>query len=269
MIIYKRILAIDTYFFLILPKLIDMTNIAILNDKSFLLFYWKKEGTADVHLFALEHRYYGKSYPEFPPDSTNSSSPVTNERLVYLSSKQAISDLAHFIQLMNEDTRFFYKNNNSLHKEKIKWMAFGGSYPGMLAAWARNKLPHLIHGAVSNSAPVQVKLDFSAYKDRVAWDLENEGIGGSKECLNIVKQGHMDIETALDLSFRGDDILSKGSIKKIAQLFNICGGAEKLETLPNINVFIGDGVIYVPAQENDPYCVGDLCNIDKVCRVVL
>ena len=101
-----------------------MTNIAILNDKSFLLFYWKKEGTADVHLFALEHRYYGKSYPEFPPDSTNSSSPVTNERLVYLSSKQAISDLAHFIQLMNEDTRFFYKHNNSLHKEKTNYHFF-------------------------------------------------------------------------------------------------------------------------------------------------
>lgn len=41
-----------------------------------------------------------------------------------------------------------------------KWIVFGGSYPGSLAAWAREKFPELIHGAISSSGPLLAKVDF-------------------------------------------------------------------------------------------------------------
>uniref|UniRef100_A0A915DQR4 Uncharacterized protein n=1 Tax=Ditylenchus dipsaci TaxID=166011 RepID=A0A915DQR4_9BILA len=66
-------------------------------------------------MFALEHRYYGDSLPF---DS------FTTENLKYLTSQQALADLSVFIQTINEKRNFV----NS------KWIVFGGSYPGMLAA---------------------------------------------------------------------------------------------------------------------------------------
>ncbi|VDK84532.1 unnamed protein product [Cylicostephanus goldi] len=58
-------------------------------------------------------------------------------------------DMADYIQSVN------YHTNNS-----GPWIAFGGSYAGNLAAWARQLFPELIIGAVGSSAPVEAKLDF-------------------------------------------------------------------------------------------------------------
>ena len=69
------------------------------------------------------------------------------KNLKYLSSQQALADLAYFIEIMNID----YKLSND-----TKWIAFGGSY----AAWLRSKYPHLLHGAVSASGPLLAEIDF-------------------------------------------------------------------------------------------------------------
>ncbi|KAJ8951293.1 hypothetical protein NQ318_008197, partial [Aromia moschata] len=92
--------------------------------------------------FQLEHRYYGKSHP---------TEDLSTENLQYLSSQQALADLAVFIESMN-----------SLYElsEDVKWITFGGSYPGSLAAWLRQKYPHLVHGSVSASGPLLAELDF-------------------------------------------------------------------------------------------------------------
>jgi serine protease 16 len=50
--------------------------------------------------------------------------------------------------------------------EENKWVTWGGSYPGMLAGWARLKYPHLFHAAVASSAPVKAQLDFQGYVER-------------------------------------------------------------------------------------------------------
>lgn len=70
---------------------------------------------------------------------------------MYLSSEQALADLAYFIEYVN----IGYKFSND-----TKWIVFGGSYGGSLAAWMRAKYPHLVHGAVSTSGPLLAQIDF-------------------------------------------------------------------------------------------------------------
>lgn len=74
------------------------------------------------------------------------------ENLKYLSSEQALADLAYFIESKNVEYKF--------DAAKVKWIAFGGSYPGSLAAWVREKYPQLVYGSVSTSGPVLAKADF-------------------------------------------------------------------------------------------------------------
>lgn len=76
---------------------------------------------------------------------------MSTSNLVYLSSDQALADLAEFIA--NIKTKYSIPST-------AKWIAFGGSYPGTLAAWLRMKYPHLIHAAVSSSGPLLAKIDF-------------------------------------------------------------------------------------------------------------
>jgi hypothetical protein len=76
---------------------------------------------------------------------------MSTKNLVYLSSEQALADLAEFIVNI--------KNTYSI-PNSAKWVAFGGSYPGSLAAWLRMKYPHLLHAAVSSSGPLLAKIDF-------------------------------------------------------------------------------------------------------------
>ncbi|MCP9260966.1 putative serine protease K12H4.7 [Dirofilaria immitis] len=95
----------------------------------------------NASIFMLEHRFYGSSRP------TNDTS-VRN--LKYLNAKQAVEDIEKFVQNINQ-------------REKLsnpKWITFGGSYSGNLAAWARAKHPRSIQAAVASSSPLQAELNF-------------------------------------------------------------------------------------------------------------
>ncbi|KAI6218566.1 Peptidase S28 family-containing protein [Aphelenchoides besseyi] len=103
---------------------------------------WAKK--LGARLWNLEHRFYGKSQP------TNDQSV---ENLEYLNSREALDDLANFITT----------KNNELNISNSKWILFGGSYPGALALWFRQKYPDLSIGAVGSSAPIDVMVDFFDY----------------------------------------------------------------------------------------------------------
>eukprot|EP00934_Nitzschia_sp_Nitz4_P001565 Nitzschia sp. Nitz4//scaffold362_size15054//11541//13181//NITZ4_008902-RA/size15054-processed-gene-0.14-mRNA-1//-1//CDS//3329549250//1565//frame0 len=197
-----------------------------------------------VHMFALEHRYYGESYPDFGPDV----SPVTTDNLKYLSSRQALEDLAHFVQTKQQEQGV-----------PMPWVTFGGSYPGFMAGNARLQYPHLIHAAVSNSAPLDLRVDFPGYNARVGWDLKYEKVGGSQTCYDIVKQGH---EQAI--------ALVNSNPASLARLFHVCNPDTALDKRENQNLLLGDGLIGIYAQGNDPSCNDtDICSIDKLCHYMV
>nr|AIG55738.1 secreted protein [Thraustotheca clavata] len=145
-------------------------------------------------LVALEHRFYGLSQPT--PD-------MSTENLKYHTSDQALADLANF-----QD--YFIANRNI--STSSPWVAFGGSYPGMLAAWTKYRFPDRFAGSIASSAPIDIKADFYGYMDVVARGLHT--IGGD-ECTNTLQEGLKQFH-ALVASEKPEDLAT------LNKLFNPC-----------------------------------------------
>lgn len=106
-----------------------------------------------AYVVAIEHRYYGASYPTDP----------TTDQLGLLNSRQALNDFAwfqHFYQTAVLDTQPAATGHNH-------WFVIGGSYPGALSAWYRLKYPHLVVGSVASSAVVEAILEFPEFDAQV------------------------------------------------------------------------------------------------------
>ncbi|KAA3474436.1 putative serine protease EDA2 [Gossypium australe] len=125
----------------------------------------KKFGAAVV---SLEHRYYGKSSP-FKSHTT--------ENLKYLSSKQALFDLAVFRQ--------WYQVSLNLKRNRTgaenSWFVFGVSYSGALSAWFRLKFPHLTCGSLASSAVVLAVYNYTDYDKQV-------GESAGPECKAVLQE---------------------------------------------------------------------------------
>lgn len=132
-------------------------------------------------IVALEHRFFGASIP---------TADLTTASLRHLSSPQAIGDTARFI------TEYLIPTFD-LDLSMNKIVTFGGSYPGALSAFLRQKLPHLIHSAFASSAPVLAVADFTGYNNDVGVALTNPNIGGSAQCLTAVTAAFAEIDAAL------------------------------------------------------------------------
>ncbi|KAK9285099.1 hypothetical protein L1049_024284 [Liquidambar formosana] len=132
----------------------------------------KKFGAAVV---SLEHRYYGKSSP-FKSHTT--------ENLKYLSSKQALFDLAAFRQYYQESL------NMKLNKLNVEnpWFVFGISYSGALSAWFRLKFPHLTCGSLASSAVVLAVYNFTEFDQQIGESAGAECKAALQETTQLVEQ---------------------------------------------------------------------------------
>ncbi|XP_020492543.1 thymus-specific serine protease [Labrus bergylta] len=156
----------------------------------------------------LEHRFYGKSHP---------TADLSNDNLRFLSSRQALADLAHFRTVMAEDRGL----TNS------KWVAFGGSYPGSLAAWFRLKFPHLVHASVATSAPLHATVNFPEYLEVVWRSLASE----NAECPLLVKKASDTLFERLKDPKTYDNITKDFSLCSKLQIQTERDSAYLLETL--------------------------------------
>ena len=152
------------------------------SDKLFMAHLAKQHGALMV---ALEHRFYGESFPT--PDMS-----VSNLR--FLSSHQALADLARFIAYVKayspgaSDTKSSPPLKLKATAARSAWVSFGGSYPGALSAWLKLKYPASVAGAVSSSAPYHAESNFEQYAEVVGAALASPSIGGSPACFDSVKQ---------------------------------------------------------------------------------
>lgn len=151
------------------------------------LIYAEKVGALCL---MLEHRFYGKSHP------TND---LSTDNLRFLSSRQALADLAHFRTVIAEARGL----------TNAKWVAFGGSYPGSLAAWFRLKYPHLVYASVATSAPVHAQVNFPEYLEVVRHSLASE----NAECPLLVKKAS---DTLVEL------LKDPKTYDNITKDFNLC-----------------------------------------------
>ena len=212
-----------------------------------------REEGRDVHLFALEHRYYGMSVPPSQNDDRvgylrgeEEGEDTFEVDYAHLSSRQAVRDIVRFVQSPEILSRLNPPmDSGGKAPPPPTWIAFGASYPGMLSAWSRLLHPGVISAAVSNSAPVEARLDFKAYNERVGADLSDEFVGGSKLCERVVRQGHEEVVAALE--GRGAEREDEGypvgedGIDRVAALFNVCGGGERLRSSwRNMEAFVGE-----------------------------
>ncbi|XP_057968049.1 probable serine protease EDA2 [Malania oleifera] len=131
----------------------------------------KKFGAAVV---SLEHRYYGKSSP---------FKSLTTKNLAYLSSKQALFDLAIFRQYYQESL------NAKLNKSDIEnpWFVIGVSYSGALSAWFRLKFPHLTCGSLASSGVVLAVYNFTEFDQQIGESAGTECKAALQEINQLVE----------------------------------------------------------------------------------
>jgi hypothetical protein len=116
-------------------------------------------------LYEVEHRFYGQSQP---------TTDMSVKNLKYLTSEQALADLATFVKQVNKDKGW----------TDAKWIPYGGSYAGSLTAWFRELYPDITFAAVGSSGPVQAEVDFYGYLQTVEASLRSY----SDDCADTLKK---------------------------------------------------------------------------------
>ena len=174
----------------------------------------------DAALVFAEHRYYGKSLPE---NLLRDDETTLSDKLRFLSVEQALADYAHLI--------FTLKNGGATSIPGVgpssPFIAFGGSYGGMLAYWFRLTYPASTVGAIAASAPA-----FSFLDDKPPYDLESYGAtvtddasptpGGScATCASESRVGYSQLLSLADSPEGREQIRQEAKLCKITPLDSI------------------------------------------------
>jgi hypothetical protein len=188
-------------------------------------------------LIDVEHRFYGQSIPT--PDTST-------ENLQYLSSAQALADLARIISFIKKQ----YDTVNS------RVITVGGSYPGNLAAWFRLKYPHVTHGSIASSAPVIAQTNFPEYMDVVGQAILH--FSGQK-CYNNIQLAAEIINSYLLQGF------GSAGMKKIETDFQLCS---PMNNDLDVSIFLSDvmGNVQGTVQYNNEH--NGVLNVTDICKVM-
>ncbi|XP_067630333.1 thymus-specific serine protease isoform X2 [Eurosta solidaginis] len=108
-------------------------------------------------LYYVEHRYYGQSWP---------TSDYEAESLQYLSARQSLADLAHFIREL--------RTSEGMNSDK-RIILTGASYSGSLVAWFAKLYPNLVSAGWASSAPLLARKDFYEYMHQVGNVIQHRG----------------------------------------------------------------------------------------------
>lgn len=202
--------------------------------------------TAKSHLFAqakkynallidVEHRFYGESYPTLDMSTKN---------IRYLSSEQALADLARIIGFIKRD----------LNTTESKVITVGGSYPGNLAAWFRLKYPSVTDGSIASSAPLMAKTNFYEYMEVVG---ESIKYFSGESCYNSFSDASHILSKLLENPKQG--------WKKVEDDFKLC---YPLSSNDDISIFLSDmmGNIQGTVQYNNEKF--GVMNITDICKVM-
>ncbi|KAI8393405.1 peptidase S28 [Radiomyces spectabilis] len=144
-------------------------------------------------VIVIEHRFYGKSMP---------SANFSVASLQTLNTRQSLEDMAYFIKKVELPNLA-----GTLPRPETKWIMYGGSYSGNLAAWMRQKYPHLVFAAVVSSAPVEIRYDMYQFFDTMRRY-------GPVECIRKIQAAVAHIDAILFGPFAE-------SKKKIKSLFGV------------------------------------------------
>nr|GME13686.1 lysosomal Pro-X carboxypeptidase-like [Ipomoea batatas] len=188
-----------------------------------------------------KHRFYGKSFPggdeEVKPNSTT---------LGYLSSTQALADYATLI--------IDLKKNLTATDSPV--VVFGGSYPGMLAAWFRLKYPHVTIGALASSAPILYFDNITspyAFNDIITQDFRSE----SENCYKVIKSSWQLIQ---------ETAKQAGGLESLMKSFRICENYISVDSLEEwlTTAYIYTAMTDYPTAANflnplPPYPIKQMC----------
>eukprot|EP01136_Pigoraptor_vietnamica_P001225 Opistho-1_new@27578 len=171
-------------------------------------------------ILALEHRFYGESFP---------TEDVTVASLKLLSSQHALADLAYFRMQMTI----------KLDAPLSRWITFGGSYPGSLSSYVRQKYPHLFHASVDSSGPVLAELDFYQYLEVVENALRYYG---GDACVNSVASAISSIQTL---------IATKEGKEQLATTFKTCDPIATVDDVPNFMQTMAGNIMGIVQYNNE------------------